>query len=483
MKSKFLKAILAVGLCLTMVLPFAACGKDDNGGTGGEIPQTTGELKFDESGNVVFNKVSFKLYTVVNGDDKDPFKAIVDQFNLEYRGKINVTVTNISADSYENTVASQINYNNNAPDLLMSHMKSHRNFAELKLIRPFDDIIEKSGISVNLNNFAEGLAKYVKHGTDNLYSVPIDGQSQVVFYNKKELAKIGKSLPTTRQELLEVCAAYKKATGNTAIAWSTTSDYFANYVYITAAMQNGLKLYDENTFKVDWYTNEANRKALSDASESIRELINLGYAGLKADSSKNLSNFMSGNSLFYFTDPWSMLSLTQNYAKQNNITEAVMMDEYLGGTCLSGWFAMTDNAQKNLIFGDSHFFAMSKTCTDLNKQAAILEFMNWYTSNAQAGADWAKAGHVSVSKSITASSEYTSSAYVTNYISKFYPEIDNFVSVGSTPHYSAIINNLKGLFSDTVNEDTIGDKDNSTDDANAIKSRQNGANNAMTSIY
>lgn len=485
MKNRFFKAILAIALCAVMVLPFVACTPNNDGDNGGGNTSTTGELQFDENGKVIFKNVSIRLETVVNGDDKDAFNALVDTFNITYKNKIRVNYTNTPAASYEQTVAQEINYNNNAPDLIMSHQKSHKNFQTNQLIQPLDNIMEKSGIQINLSNYSDGLAQYSKLGTSNLYSIPADAQTMVVVYNKKVLADLGKDVPTNRQELLDVCAAYKTKTGRSAIGWETGGDYFANYVYLTACLQNGAKLYDENTLKVNWYSDESNRESLQDASESIRELIVNGYAELGKSGSNNLTAFMNGNSLFYFMCPWSLSSLVTNYASEKGINEATLLSDYLGGACTSGWFAMSDNEQKDYLFGDSHFFAMSKTCTDVNKQAAILEFINWFTTNATAGQQWARAGHVSASKVITASAEYKNDAYVTNFMNAFYPNIDNFVSIGVTTYYEAVINNLKGLFADTVTDKTVAME--KTADAYAkyakeIEARQGDANGQMEDL-
>lgn len=486
MKNRFLKALLAIALCAVMILPLAACGEDnDGGGNNGGNPTPTGELQFDENGKVIFNNVTIRLETVVNGDDKDAFNSLVDTFNILNKGKIRVNYTNTPAASYESTVAQKINYNNNAPDLIMSHQKSHKNFQTNGLIQSLDGIMEKSGIQIDLSNYSDGLAQYSKLGTSNLYSVPADAQTMVVVYNKQVLTDLGKNVPTNRQELLDVCAAYKTKTGRPAIGWETGGDYYSNYVYITACLQNGAKLYDQNTLNVDWYSDEANRKSLQDASESIRELIVNGYAELAQSGSNNLTTFMNGNSLFYFTCPWSLSSLVSSYASsKGNISEATLLSDYLGGACTSGWFAMSDNAQKNYLFGDSHFFAMSKTCTDVNKQAAILEFINWFTTNASAGQQWARAGHVSASKVITASDEYKNDAYVTNFMDAFYPNIDNFVSIGVTTYYEPVINNLKSLFANTVTENTVK---MSTADAYAkyateIQAGQRDANGSMEDL-
>lgn len=477
MKRKFLLTIIAIIMCLVTVFACVACDgntPDDN------VVPTTGELNFDENGNVIFKNTTIRLETVVNGDDTSAFDAIIARFNMIYDGRISINVTHTAQGVYETTVANKIENNNNPPDIIMSHQKSHKSFQEAGYIQSLDNIIEKSGIKIDPADYADGLAQYMKLGTDKLYSVPIDGQTHVLFYNKAELAKTGMSLPTNREELFAVCKKYMEVTGgNTPIAWCTGADYFANYVFISAILQNGATLYDSKTYMTDWYDNETNRNAFINASESIREIINLNYASYNASSSDNLNNFMKGQRLFYFTDPWSMDGLVNKYAEQKGVDKTTLFNEVLGGASFSGWFAMSDNSQKNAIFGDSHFFAMSKSVTDITKQAAVLEFIKWFTTDGTAGADWAQAGHVSVSKVINASDTYKNNSYVTNFIGNFYPDINDFTCVGVTPYYSAVINNIKSLFSETVNTKTLGGSYNKNDDAKVIKGKQDAVNNQI----
>ena len=480
---KIFRSIICLVMCLITAIAFIAC-KPNNPDTSGTDPdknkwwKTEGELNKDADGNVEFKNVSFKLETVVAGDDKDAFNMLVQRFNREYTGKIRITVTNTGAGDYENNVASKITNNNNAPDLIMSHQKSHKNFADNKLIQPLNETMEASGIKIEAKDYADGLAKYMSAGyADYTFSVPVDGQSQAVFYNKRLLAELNMSLPTNRTELLAVCKAFKEKYEKEAIAWTTGGDYFSNYVYLSAILQNGATLYDEKTYMTSWYSDESNRNAIHNASQAFRELFDLGYAGFAESSSSALQGFLNGQRLFFFTDPWSMSDLVQTYAANKNLSETALMETVLGGTSFAGWFAMTDNAHKNDIYGDSHFFAMSKTVTDINKKAAILEFIKWFTTNAEVGAEWAKAGHISASKVITSDTTYSESAYVVNFIGKFYGDINNFRCVGSTPHYDAIVSNLKAIFSDTV--DASG-KHTAERDFSTIKQKQDAANNSIS---
>ena len=91
MKKKLLGA-LCVSMAIAMTVPLTACGNKNTGS--GPWWSTTGELNKDGD-NVVFDDVSIRLTTIVGGADKTAFQLIINQFNAEYRNKINVNVTNV----------------------------------------------------------------------------------------------------------------------------------------------------------------------------------------------------------------------------------------------------------------------------------------------------------------------------------------------------------------------------------------------------
>ena len=140
---------------------------------------------------------------------------------------------------------------------------------------------------------------------------------------------------------------------------------------------------------------------------------------------------------------------------------------------------MGDNASKaysNYIYGDSHCFAMSKTVTDITKQAAILEFINWFTTSGSVAALWAQAGHISSCISATESSEYKNNVYASNYFANFYPNINNFQNMPVVKDAKTFVNNMTSLFSATV---AIQSGYNDIKDEAAIRDRENDINNVL----
>lgn len=455
MKFSIKKLILPM-IMLLCAFSLVACGGDNKGsgaGFTGEIENpwwtTNDDLELDSNGNVVYEEVEIDLTTVVTGADLSVLTTLIQQFNKEYNGKINVIINSIGEDSFEDSVSKQISQNDNAPDLIMSHQKGHMSFAVNKLIQPLNEAVTKSNVEINMADYAQLLSDYTDLGYEGYtFGVPVDAQSQVVYYNKQLLQEYNNGvLPQTRQELLDLCAKVKAGESFAPIAWSTSISFFQRYTFTTAVLQNGATLFNDD-FKVDWYSNEANRTSIENGIKSIRELVTKGYADYDIADSSASNKFVENRALFYIGLPWNANSLFSAYGSKNGgLTNDVVMAEYVGATSLSGWFALDESAEcSNLIFGDSHFFAMSNTVKSLTKKCAILEFVKWFTQTPEVGAAWAEAGHMTASTLVASSDAYVSNSFVTNYINNFYPNIDYFVAVGNTPYYTDTFAQFRNIF-------------------------------------
>lgn len=454
---KIFRRFTACLLGMIMCASITACG----GGNGFERTytiddpwwSTTGTLQ-KEGTKVVFDDVYVDLVTVVTGADWTTFEKLINRFNTEYRDKIRINVTQMNDSTFESTVASNIVNNSNAPELIMSHQKGQASLVENKLIQPFDEAMEKSGIEINLEDYSSGLTQYSSLGYEGyLFGLPIDVRSQVVYYNKKLLNKYNEKLPETRSELIALCkkVASGEGSGFIPIAADTSDKYFSMYSFATAIVQNGGHFYDKD-FRADWASDATNLKAFKDAVSSIKKLTEapkLMNYGMSASTA--LGNFLSNKALFYISVPWTLKEVISGYGRQNgNLTDTKVMEECIGGTSLSGWFALDESAEcADYIFGDAHCFSMSRTVTDINKKAAMLEFMKWYTQTVSVGAEWAEAGHMSASTIVMNDPAYTENAWVENFISKFYSDINKIECLGLTPYFNDTISQLAALFVST----------------------------------
>lgn len=465
-KFKLFALLCALMLCFSVVL--ASCiVPDDGGGDEGNKVVTdkwwtdSGELSFSSSGEVKYPNITIKLATVVSGEDVATFGALIKKFNDQYKGKIAIDYETIGQTEFESNISNRIASNNNPPDLIMSHQKGHQYFVDNKLIQPFNkDLMQQAKAVIDMDDYSKGLSQYSSLGyKDELFSIPCDAQSMVVFYNKQLLSEIGKELPTTHEELLDVCQAFVDKKGTSPIAWpaANQNNHFYNYVFTTAIMQNGGQLYDNATKKANW-TEETNKKAFTDAIQSIRDLTDssgtVKYASFndKTSDAASLQEFVQNKALFYVYFPWRIASLEETYKVANSLDD---VSDVIGTSSIAGWFAMdktSDDANK--IFVDSHFFAMSKLVSDVYKKAAILEFIKWFTQNIEVCKTWASTGHVTACKLVGNTEEYKNDVYCQRYINNFYPNIDNFISMGLTGHYNTVLSHVKKLGYETLSDPT-----------------------------
>lgn len=454
MKKKIFSAI-CLSMALAFTVPLAACGGGgDDLNEDGTWWSTTGELNKDGNGNVVFDDISLRLSTIVSGVDKTPFGDIIAQFNAEYRGKISINPIYLTGDNFEKDVTMKVSQNaKNAPDIIMLHQESLRGFLDYKVVQPYDLAMKETGIEIDLTAFAQGVNQYSKVGTEYQYGVPFDAAGMVVYYNKDLLKEITGSdtTPQTRSELLSVCKQFKdKYPNNYPISWESSGDFFCQYLMPTAVLQNGGYLYKEDLY-ADWYNNETQRGIYKDAILSVRSYIDSGYAKLGEHEMHGATDFSQNKSIFYVTMPWYRENIVSGYAEINKIDQAAA-EEKICGASVSGWFAMSDETSDNAkkIYGDSHMFAMTKTVKDINKKAAVCEFVKWFTQRADVGAQWAEAGHVTLSNTIANSTTYTENKNVVNFINNWYPHLDSFTTLGITPYYSTVGENLSTLLSESL---------------------------------
>lgn len=435
----------SIVLTLVMTLGLGGLMTSCNGnGEESSSIEPTGELTFDDDGNVVYDDIEIKLETVVaGGGDQAAFIELIAQFNVEHDGEIYVNCVNTPEENYARSVMQKISNNLNAPDLLMSHQKLNKAFLQQKMIQSFDNIIEESHYDFDIDDYYNKFAELSKIGTDDQYQIPIDAQGEILLYNKELLDQLGEDVPTNREELLAVCdkaiTQFTSISGFKPIILSTNSDFFNKYVWVTALMQNGVDIYKSNDFKADW-TSTSNLTGIRNATQAIDEMFDDGYATYNVEATAGNTQFQQGKALFCFNVPFSTSNIIKGYAASNGLTEA-QAREKIGGMSVSKMFAMDGTSEaSNLIYGDSHGFLMSKTCTDITKQAACLKFAKWFTETDSVGAKWAEAGHVTASNIISSSDDYKSNEIVTNYIDKYYPDMTKFTTFGDNPYFSDYTN-------------------------------------------
>ena len=181
-KSIRIVAALAV---LVLMFVFTGCVSErpsDDGNKG--LPSIdnpwwtdSGEITKDADGNIEFDDVSIKLTSVICGYDQNGFEALLDQFNKLYKGKISITHQTYSQDVIDEYVMQQVQNETNAPDLILTHQKTHAYLAANKIIQPMDAAYELAGLEADKSNFLPNFADYCDLGYEGrMFTIPVDAQ-------------------------------------------------------------------------------------------------------------------------------------------------------------------------------------------------------------------------------------------------------------------------------------------------------------------
>lgn len=434
----------------------------------------SGEITKDSNGNIVFDDVNIKLTSVICGYDQNGFETLIDQFNRKYNGQINITHQVYSQDVIDERVMQQIQNETNAPDLILTHQKTHAYLASNKIIQPMDAAYELAGIEVDKSDFLPNFADYCDLGYEGrMFTIPVDAQSMVIYYNKNLLSKYNAELPQTRAEFLQLCKTVQngeRASNSqfNAVTCGADYDFFRMYLLPTAVLQNGGELYGSDGL-VHW-TEGDNFTAFSNGVKAVKELADEGLWDSTDSNESARAKFCKDNALFYISLPFDANTIFSAYASASGHSLDVVKTQDIGGFSTAGLFALDGAPEnsKNKIFGDSHAFTMSKTVTDITKKAAIAVFVNWFTTNVDVGIEWAKLGHTTASYTIRGNAAYNADSYVSEFSNMFYGDINNFVTAGKTPNYTLIFSDMQTALLNCL-RNASNDYDIKTELANAQK--------------
>lgn len=424
---------------------------------------TTGTIEKDTDGSVIYDELSISLATVVSGDDLAPFRDIVSSFNTAYRGKITVNIESINESSFDKNISDRIINGNNAPDMIMSHQKTHKSFANNKIIQPWDETITQSGSSYKNTDIVSNLSSVADLGYSGYdFNIPVDGQSMVLLYNKEILAKYSQNgvLPSTSEEFFNICKTARQGEAAGFIPFcvptaSASDTFFQRYFGGTALAQNGFQFFNEKDGKVDWGTGD-NGTAFLDGINAMRKVFfgTDSIASYGNGEAACYNTFYSDKALFVATLPWEVSSILSAYGeKHGGMTKQAVMEQKIGGFSTAGIFQSdANNIDAYKIFGDSHAFALSNSVKDISKKAAALEFVNWFINDAKAGVEWAEAGHISASHAINNSEEYKDDYFVQNFTKQYYLDVNEFVCSGNTPYYTVTFDELNALITSCLDK-------------------------------
>ena len=457
---KLLALVLCVLFAMTAMLVTACEGEQTPAVT---PPEGEGDIVRDADGNVVYDNVEIKMWSVTTGDDANTQDDIIARFNETYKGMIKVNVEHYSRYDLETLLSSTIQFDKEkAPDILFNHGSRTAEYFDRGWLREVDYFFGKSGATFDKPDFVPSLLESVVID-GKAYGMPIDCHSAIMCVRSDILEKNGLSMPTNYAELCAVCdqAAALAAANNLWIRgensdgyksdeWrkaSTAQPYTAfpisfgdmwvhEFVGYSAMVQNGGEIVSSDGMPA-W-----NSAATANGIQVLKNWIfptatsqNKSAMSIDYGSSYDVGDapFNKGECIFKLQGPWA-------WQKEKQTFDLLLSKD--GGSAnittrsLTFMFATdTSKPYASKIKGEGHAITLLSTVTSYTKACAATVFMD-YMANFS-GIEWAKRGHLPAARSVSAANEYLSDPAYNEYV-KYWGEPKDYVVVAPTKYYSYV---------------------------------------------
>jgi multiple sugar transport system substrate-binding protein len=328
----------------------------------------------------------------LGGGDGVRMKQLIEEFNTEHSGKIEIQGTTLDWGVPFYTKVQTSAAVGEGPDLMTYHASriplavSQGTLAEISA----DDW---AAMGLSADTFAQQTWDAV-NVDGKQYAVPFDTHPIVLYYNKDKLEAAGligaDGLPTGLDGIDNFKAALQKIKdGGTTWGLSTTTadgSFAFRTIYSYLCQQDG-------TIGTDgaWLEGD-NLDKLKNSVQVIADWVKDGYTPEYTDYPANVALFTSGEAAMMINGVWEVPTMV-DLEKQGKLFNwgAIELPVMFNHAC---------------TYADSHSFAIpnnvGKTATP-EKHAAVLEVIKWMSEHSL---NWAAAGHIPANKAVTETAEY-----------------------------------------------------------------------------
>lgn len=328
----------------------------------------------------------------LGGGDGVRMKKLIEDFNTEHSGKIEIQGTTLDWGVPFYTKVQTSAAVGQGPDVMTYHASRIPlavSQGSLSEITP-DDM---AAMGLSADTFAKETWDAV-HVDGKQYAVPFDTHPIVLYYNKDKLEAAGligaDGLPTGLDGIDNFKAALQKLKDGGSkwgVALTTADGSFAfRTIYSFLCQQDGSIGTDGAWLEGD------NLDKLKNSVQVIADWVKDGYAPEYTDYPSTVALFTSGESAFMINGVWEVPTMV-DLEKQGKLFNwgAIELPVMFNHAC---------------TYADSHTFAIpnnvGKPATP-EKHAAVLDVIKWMSEHSLF---WATAGHIPANKSVTDSAEY-----------------------------------------------------------------------------
>ena len=303
---------------------------------------------------------------MMNGSDSDAFmegyRKIVDGFNESNEYGVKVEIQNITNADYKTKLTTMM-ASDSEPDIIftwpLGYLENFVNGDKVVSIQKYLDEDEDWK-----NSFNGGILDPLTYDGE-VYAIPTQQSTAIMYYNKAIFDKYGLEVPTTYDEYVQICDTLKE-NGVTPVALASTADDAWLVSQYIQQLSDGIKGEDLFNSLKDG-TGKWNDEGMVEAGKLFQEEVNKGYfedgfTGVSREEAQ--LQFANGQTAMYFNGCWEISNLDkkENAAEAENISCFLMPavnEEYAGVEVGS-----VDTS-----------YAITKNCKNVDAAVALLKYM------------------------------------------------------------------------------------------------------------
>ena len=303
---------------------------------------------------------------MMNGSDSDAFmegyRKIIDGFNESNEYGVKVEIQNITNSDYKTKLTTMMASDSETDIIFTWELGYLENFVNGDKIVSLQKYLDED--EDWKNSFNGGILEPLTYDGE-VYAIPTQQCTAIMYYNKAIFDKYGLEVPTTYDEYVQVCDTLKE-NGVTPVALASTADDAWLVSQYIQQLSDGIK--GEDVFNsIKDGTGKWNDEGMVEAGKLFQEEVNKGYfedgfTGVSREEAQ--LQFANGQTAMYFNGCWEISNLDkkENAAEAENISCFLMPavnEEYAGVEVGS-----VDTS-----------YAITKNCKNVDAAIALLKYM------------------------------------------------------------------------------------------------------------
>ena len=303
---------------------------------------------------------------MMNGSDSDAFmegyRKIIDGFNESNEYGVKAEIQNITNSDYKTKLTTMMASDSETDIIFTWELGYLENFVNGDKIVSLQKYLDED--EDWKNSFNGGILEPLTYDGE-VYAIPTQQCTAIMYYNKAIFDKYGLEVPTTYDEYVQVCDTLKE-NGVTPVALASTADDAWLVSQYIQQLSDGIKGEDLFNSLKDG-TGKWNDEGMVEAGKLFQEEVNKGYfedgfTGVSREEAQ--LQFANGQTAMYFNGCWEISNLDkkENAAEAENISCFLMPavnEEYAGVEVGS-----VDTA-----------YAITKNCKNVDAAVALLKYM------------------------------------------------------------------------------------------------------------